>query len=91
MTLGTSADIKPTFLEIRSLLRLLKIAPRPVLIHCMGGADRSGLAAAIWQVAIKGRPKAEARRQLSFIYGHMSIGPTQVLDQFFEQRILQKN
>jgi protein tyrosine/serine phosphatase len=88
--LGLSADIKPTFLEIRSLLKLLEIAPRPVLIHCLGGADRSGLAAAIWQVAIKGLPKADARRQLSFIYGHMSFGPTQVLDQFFEQWVLQK-
>ncbi len=71
--------------DIQELLRLFNTAPRPVLIHCKVGADRSGLAAAIWQGVIEGRPKSEAKKQLSFVYGHMPFGPTQALDEFIEK------
>jgi len=40
---------------------------------------------AIWQVVIEGRPKSEAKKQLNIRYGHIPIGPTQVLDEFFEK------
>ncbi len=83
--LGLSADKTPTADEIQELLRLFHTAPRPVLVHCKAGADRSGLAAAIWQVAIEGRPKSEAKKQLNIRYGHIPFGPTQVLDQFFDK------
>jgi undecaprenyl-diphosphatase len=43
--LELSANKKPSSHEIEELLRLFRIAPRPVLIHCKAGADRSGLAA----------------------------------------------
>ena len=34
---------------------LLRSAPKPVLIHCQSGADRSGLVAAIYEYAIAAR------------------------------------
>ena len=88
--LGLSAGKKPSSHEIEKLLKLFRIAPRPVLIHCRAGADRSGLAAALWKVAIDGEPTSVARDQLSIRYGHMPFGPTQVLDQFFAEWIPQE-
>lgn len=83
--LGLTADAMPTALEIRELLKLFSIAPRPVLIHCKAGADRSGLAAAIWKMVIDGSPKSVARKQLSLRFGHMPFGSTHVLDTFLEK------
>jgi protein tyrosine/serine phosphatase len=79
------ADKEPASTEIEALMRLFKTAPRPVLIHCKAGADRSGLAAAIWKMEIDGQPKAVAKRQLSIRFGHIPVGPTSVLDAFIEK------
>ena len=86
--LGISADKTPSSHDIEKLLMLFINAPRPVLIHCQAGADRSGLAAALWKVVIDGAPKSVAREQLSIRYGHMPFGPTQVLDAFFENWVI---
>jgi protein tyrosine/serine phosphatase len=79
------ADKEPASTEIEALMRLFDTAPRPVLIHCKAGADRSGLAAAIWKMEIDGQPKAVAKRQLSIRFGHIPMGPTSVLDAFIEK------
>jgi len=86
--LGLSADKAPSSRQIQELLRLFDIGPRPVLIHCLGGADRSGLAAALWKVVIDGAPKAVAREHLSIRYGHLPFGPTRVLDAFLENWVI---
>jgi protein tyrosine/serine phosphatase len=57
--------------QLRNLVALLREAPKPVLIHSKSGADRSGLAAAIFQYAIASRSADEAGRQLSIRYGHL--------------------
>lgn len=54
------------------LVALIKAAPKPVLIHCEGGADRSGLAAALY-LAATGHPLDEAAGQLSARYGFVGI------------------
>ena len=43
------ADRMPANQKIDRLISILKTTPRPVLIHCKAGADRTGLAAAIWK------------------------------------------
>jgi undecaprenyl-diphosphatase len=86
--LGISADKTPSSHDIEKLLKLFRNAPRPVLIHCRAGADRSGLAAALWKVVIDGATKSVAREQLSIRYGHIPFGPTQVLDAFFENWVI---
>lgn len=83
--LGLSADHAPSSSEIKELLKLFRVAPRPVLIHCQAGADRAGLAAALWKVVINGVSKSAAKQQLSIRYGHMPVGPTLVLDEFFDE------
>jgi undecaprenyl-diphosphatase len=81
---GIGATRAPSPRQVHELLELFAMAPRPVLLHCQAGADRSGLAAALWKTMIDGAPASEARRQLSLRYGHVPVGPTTVLDAFFD-------
>lgn len=68
--LKLSSDIAPTAEQMDRLVATMRDAPKPLLIHCKEGADRSGLAAALYQYAIEGRPAEAAQRQLSLWYGH---------------------
>jgi protein tyrosine phosphatase (PTP) superfamily phosphohydrolase (DUF442 family) len=56
--------------QINDILKVVRSAPKPLLIHCNGGADRSGLVAALYLAEIEKRPIDEAVGQLSIIYGH---------------------
>jgi protein tyrosine phosphatase (PTP) superfamily phosphohydrolase (DUF442 family) len=56
--------------QIAQLLDIVRAAPKPLLIHCKSGSDRSGLVAALYRFAIAGASAAEADRQLSLVYGH---------------------
>ncbi len=71
--------------EARQLVDIFKTAPRPILIHCAAGADRSGLAAAMWKVVVDGEPKAEAIKQLSILYGHIALSETHAMNDFFKK------
>jgi protein tyrosine/serine phosphatase len=59
--------------QAHALLALLKTAPKPILVHCESGADRSGLAAALYLAGIYGAGAREAQRQLSIRFGHIGI------------------
>ncbi|NIA09084.1 MAG: protein tyrosine phosphatase [Nitrospiraceae bacterium] len=83
--IAMSASKAPSPAKIRLLLTIFQTAPRPVLVHCKAGSDRSGLAAAIWKVVIDKEPKSEAKKQLSIVYGHLPFGSTQALDDFFDK------
>jgi protein tyrosine/serine phosphatase len=83
--LPISATREPSEEDVRKLMEMFKHAPRPVLIHCQAGADRSGLAAAIWKVVVDKESKLEANKQLSILYGHIPIGKTSAMDSFFQK------
>jgi protein tyrosine phosphatase (PTP) superfamily phosphohydrolase (DUF442 family) len=55
-------------LEALSLLRSL---PKPMLVHCKSGADRTGLMVTLYLHVLRGVPLQEARRALSWRYGHL--------------------
>lgn len=59
--------------EAAELILLLERAEKPVLIHCKSGADRSGLAAALYVAAVAKLGEEAAERQISIRYGHFSI------------------
>jgi protein tyrosine/serine phosphatase len=59
--------------EVRALLQVMRDAPKPLLIHCRAGADRTGIAAALFLAGIEGRPEAAAERHLSILYGHVGL------------------
>jgi protein tyrosine/serine phosphatase len=54
----------------------------PALMHCKSGADRAGLAAGL-ALIFEGGTASEARRQLSWRFGHFSRSRTGILDEFF--------
>lgn len=66
------------------LLDCLDTLQRPALIHCKSGADRTGLAAAIWAIHAEGRPVAEARKALNLRHLHLGWSKTGVLDRFLD-------
>ncbi|MCP5431912.1 MAG: tyrosine-protein phosphatase [Alphaproteobacteria bacterium] len=56
----------------------------PALMHCKSGADRVGLAAALYLLLVEGRDVEEAKGQLSLRYGHVRQAKTGVLDAFLD-------
>src|SRR5439155_27023950 len=62
----------PTASELSELLRVLEGCPKPVLIHCQSGIDRSGIVAAICVLLLDEAGSLErARKHLGWRYGHM--------------------
>jgi len=55
--------------QMTELVAFLRDAPKPLLIHCRAGSDRTGLACAIY-VAARGGSYRDASEQLSLYYGH---------------------
>jgi protein tyrosine/serine phosphatase len=68
--IGMSSNSESDRGTVERLLAALETAPRPLLIHCYGGADRSGLASALFKRFVEGKSVDEAAEQLSFRYGH---------------------
>ena len=68
-----------------ALVALMRSVPKPVLIHCLSGADRTGLASALLLADLDHDEKA-AERQISFRYGHIAIPHTAAwpMDQSWE-------
>jgi protein tyrosine/serine phosphatase len=69
--MSASIQISPD--EAAALIALMREMPKPLLIHCRHGSDRTGLAAALYLAAIAGKREAEAEGQLSLRYGHFAI------------------
>lgn len=77
--------------ELRKLLEAFDSAAYPVLFHCRGGADRSGLAGVLYVHLYEKAPLKEAlASQLTWRYGHVSgryggvaIGQAYPMDDFF--------
>ena len=70
------------------LLDIMKNAPKPILIHCKAGADRSGIVSAIYGRAVAGWSEESAERQLSVYFGHIGIpylSSTYALDESWEK------
>ena len=59
--------------EAENLIRIMREAPKPLLIHCRAGADRTGLAAALYVAAIAKQGEWAAERQLWINYGHVPL------------------
>jgi protein tyrosine phosphatase (PTP) superfamily phosphohydrolase (DUF442 family) len=86
VSLNMSATDKPQEVEVRKLIDTFDQCDEPILVHCNGGSDRSGFAAACFLLMKTSAAPEEARAQLSLRYGHFSWGPAacqgQVLDQY---------
>jgi protein tyrosine/serine phosphatase len=56
--------------ELLDILKIIEQAPKPILIHCDGGADRTGLFSAITRLTLEKTTILEAKKELSLRYGH---------------------
>ncbi|MFM7084775.1 MAG: fused DSP-PTPase phosphatase/NAD kinase-like protein [Hyphomicrobium sp.] len=75
----------PTQEELLGLRNLFKNVEYPILLHCKSGADRAGLASALFLYWVEGVPLEFARHQLSLRYGHVRQADTGLLDVFLEE------
>jgi protein tyrosine/serine phosphatase len=70
--------------KMRLLLDTFDHARYPLLLHCQGGSDRSGLVSALYLNLYKQTPLDQAlQQQLTWRYGHFSFSKTRPMDQFF--------
>lgn len=65
-----SAGALPRKVEVLRLLQIYRDAPRPLLVHCLGGADRSGEASALWLIEQMGRTPQQALAMLTARFRH---------------------
>lgn len=75
----------PSLEELRGARELFSTVEYPILMHCKSGADRAGLMSVLYRHVKEGVPIEEAKKELSFRYGHIRQADTGVLDYFFER------
>ncbi|MEO0903503.1 MAG: dual specificity protein phosphatase family protein [Pseudomonadota bacterium] len=84
VTVHLSARNAPKVEKLKQMLDAFDTMERPFLMHCKSGADRTGLAAALYLMVKEGRSVAEVRNQLSFRYLHIRRSSTGILDHFLD-------
>ncbi|MDQ0324340.1 protein tyrosine/serine phosphatase [Rhodopseudomonas julia] len=72
--------------ETKELVSLLAGLDGPTLVHCMSGADRSGIASAYYLASVAKVGEEAAEGQLSLWYGHVPLwlSPFYAMDISFE-------
>ena len=70
INISMSASRLPHRKDLIKLLDAFKTAPRPILIHCLAGVDRTGEASALYQMIYMNYSKKDALHMLSPAYGH---------------------
>ena len=73
--------------DMLNIVKIMKDAPKPLLIHCKAGADRTSLVSALYLHAIK--HDKDAQKAISVLYGHFPwLGSkTVAMDKSFEKYI----
>ncbi len=77
--LPLSATRRPTRRELLQLIDLLETCSYPLLIHCKSGADRTGLASALYRMVRRGEPPEAALSSFSIEFGHIPFFGTEHL------------
>jgi hypothetical protein len=74
--LPLNATRRPTRRELLQLIDTLDRCRYPLLIHCKAGADRTGLASAIYLMMHRGEPPRQALRTFTLFHSHVPLfGP----------------
>lgn len=84
ISLRMSATRAPSKKALRALLAAFDKAPKPILIHCKSGADRTGLAAVIWLITQESMPPRQAAQHLDWRFWHQKGSAAGILDLFIE-------
>jgi protein tyrosine/serine phosphatase len=67
---GISAENSVSSDKIEQIIAVLRNAPKPLLVHCRSGTDRTGFVAALYRYVILGQSAEAAVQELSLRYGH---------------------
>lgn len=81
----SSANALPAAGEVRRLIEVFDSTEHPILIHCRQGADRTGLASAIYLMLYTDADYQTARLQCMPRFGHFPIHTAVAMDDFFDQ------
>ena len=57
---------------LKGIVETLQTAEYPILIHCSGGADRTGAVSAIYRMLIQHQDRETASQELAYEFGHLS-------------------
>lgn len=60
--------------QAQTLARVIRESPRPLLIHCYHGSERTGLASAMTHLLTEGQTVDEAAREFSWRYLYFGLG-----------------
>jgi protein tyrosine phosphatase (PTP) superfamily phosphohydrolase (DUF442 family) len=80
-----SATKRPTRRELLQLIDLLDHCSYPLLIHCKSGADRTGLASALYRMVRRDEPPENALASFSIEFGHFPFFGTEHLHEPLEE------
>ena len=83
-TVALQSRVAPQKAELQRLIALFRQAEKPLLFHCKSGADRAGLASAIYLMVIENHAVADAQKMLSLRYLHFRASKAGVLDQLLK-------
>jgi protein tyrosine phosphatase (PTP) superfamily phosphohydrolase (DUF442 family) len=72
--LPLSATRRPGRHELLRLIDVLERCAYPLLIHCKSGADRTGLASALYRMLKLGEAPEQAEKAFSLEFGHVPLG-----------------
>jgi protein tyrosine/serine phosphatase len=81
-TVRLSTSRLPMREQLGDLITIFQSADYPLLMHCQGGADRTGFAAVVYRLVILDEPLDDALESFSFWHGHVERDTP--LDQLFE-------
>lgn len=81
---GLSAERLVSVAQAEEILLAIRNAPKPILIHCKSGSDRTGLVSALYLFS-RGMDAKSAERELSLRFGHFPYlaGGTGAMDDSF--------
>jgi protein tyrosine/serine phosphatase len=68
-----SASVELTPEDSARLIAVMRDMPKPMLVHCRHGSDRTGLAMALYLAAVTGVDEEVAEGQLSLWFGHFAV------------------
>lgn len=70
--------------ELLALIKAMRELPKPMVMHCKSGADRAGLASALYILAVAGGSLEEARSHLALRYIHLKSTMTGAVDHIID-------
>lgn len=83
-SIGMSSTHLPEASTLEMILDRFHEGPYPMLVHCQGGADRSGLVSALYLIVVEKKSLDEALSQLDLRFGHIPVGARTAMNDFFE-------